>query len=69
MGILGAQDQFDFWVGKFESFAANDKIIPLKAIGDIGSPKAQDFLRNVQKSSLYNDENGVMACTDLYLSR
>ena len=69
MGILGAQDQFDFLVGKFEYFAANDKISTLKAIGDIGTPKARDFLRNVQKSSLYNDENGVRACTDLYLSR
>jgi len=69
IGTLGAQDQFEFLTGRFEYFAANDRVTPLKAIGDIGSSKAQDFLRQVQKSSLYNEENGVRYCTDLYLTK
>ena len=69
LGTLGAQEQFDFLRGRFSGFAGNDKVMPLKAIGDIGSSQAQDFLRQVQGSKLYNDENSVKYCTDVYLTR
>ena len=69
IGTLGAREQFDFLSGRFDRFAGNDKVMPLKAIGDIGSSQAQDFLRQVQSSKLYNDENGVRYCTDVYLAR
>lgn len=69
IGTLGAQKEFEYLVGKFETFAANDRVMPLKAIGDIGSNKAQDLLRQVQVGELYREENGVRYCTDLYLSR
>jgi len=69
IGTLGAQDQFEFLEGRYNHFADNDRVMPLKAIGDIGSSRSQDFLRQVQKSKLYNDENGVRYCTDLYLSK
>lgn len=69
IGTLGAQGQFAFLNQRFEQFAANDRVMPLKAIGDIGSRQAQEFLRQVQASKLYTEENGVRYCTDLYLSR
>lgn len=69
IGTLGAQEQFAFLEGRFNYFAANDRVTPLKAIGDIGSSRALDFLRQVQSSKLYNEENGVRYCTDLYLTR
>lgn len=69
IGTLGAQEQFGFLEDRFEKFAANDRVMPLKAIGDIGDARAQEFLRKVQASKLYTDENGVKYCTDVYLSR
>lgn len=69
IGTLGATEQFPFLIGRFEYFAANDRVMPLKAIGDIGNRQAQEFLRQVQKSDLYTEENGVRYCTELYLSR
>jgi hypothetical protein len=68
MGTLGAQDQFDFLAKKFAQFSNNDKVVPLKSIGDIGSVPAMDFLRKVKTSKLYEDENGVKYCVDLYLA-
>ena len=69
IGTLGAQNEFAFLEGRFNYFAANDRVMPLKAIGDIGSSQAQNFLRQVQAGELYREENGVRYCTDLYLSR
>lgn len=69
MGTLGAQDQYDFLAGKFALFSNNDKVMPLAAIGDIGNAKAKDFFTKVKASELYEDENGVKYCTDLYLAR
>ena len=67
MGTLGAQDQFNYLTNKFAQFSNNDKIIPLKSIGDIGSTQAMDFVRKVKTDELYGDENGVKYCVDLYL--
>ena len=69
MGTLGAQDQFDYLAGKFARFSNNDKVVPLKSIGDIGSSQALEFIRNVKEDKLYSDENGVRYCVDLYLAR
>lgn len=69
IGTLGAQGQFEFLKGRFEGYAGNDKVMPLKAIGDIGGSQADDFLRQVQSSKLYDDENGIRYCTDLYLAK
>ncbi len=69
MGTLGAQDQFDYLANKFAQFSNNDKVIPLKSIGDIGSTKALDFIRDVKADKLYEDETGVKYCVDLYLDR
>jgi len=69
MGTLDAQDQFDYLVGKFKFFSNNDKVIPLKSIGDIGGTRAVDFIRKVKSDKLYEDENGVKYCVDLYLAR
>jgi hypothetical protein len=68
MGALGAQDQFDFLAKKFAQFSNNDKVIPLKSIGDIGSAPALEFIRHVTTEKIYADENGVKYCADLYLS-
>jgi hypothetical protein len=69
MGTLGAQDQFDYLTGKFALFSNNDKVMPLGAIGDIGGNQSMEFLRKVKGSELYEDENSVKYCVDLYLDR
>lgn len=69
IGTLGAQDQFDYLTGKFAKFSNNDKVMPLKSIGDIGGSQAQDFIRKVKASELYEDENGVKYCVDMYLGK
>lgn len=69
IGALGAQGEFEFLKERFDTFSANDRVMPLKAIGDMGNSRSQDFLRDVQRGKLYNDENGVRYCTDLYLTR
>lgn len=69
MGTLGAQAQFDYLADKFVKFSNNDKVIPLKSIGDIGSTQAIDFIRKVKADKLYEDEDGVKYCVDLYLDR
>lgn len=68
MGTLGDQNRFDYLVGKYDQFTNNDKAIPLKAIGDIGTDKALDFVRKVKTDKLYEDENSVKYCVDLYTS-
>lgn len=68
MGILGPQNRFDYLVGKYAQFTNNDKVIPLKVIGDIGTDKARDFVRKIKDDKIYNEENGVKYCVDLYTS-
>jgi hypothetical protein len=69
IGTLGAEDQFDYLKRKFVDFTNNDRVIPLKSIGDIGSTAALEFIRNVKNDDLYTDENGVKYCVDMYLQR
>lgn len=69
IGTLGAQNQFDFLAKKFAQRSNNDKVIPLKSIGDIGSAQAYDFMRNVKADKLYEDEDAIKYCVDLYLVR
>ncbi len=66
---LGMQDQFDYLAGKYVHFTNNDKVMPLKSIGDIGKGQAQEFVGKVKASELYQDENGVRYCGELYLGR
>lgn len=66
MGTLDVQDRFDYLVGKYAQFTDNDKVIPLKVIGDIGTDKALDFIRKIKNDKIYEDENGVRYCVDLY---
>jgi hypothetical protein len=69
MGTLGAQGQFGYLSGKFALFSNNDKVMPLAAIGDIGGSQSLDFIGKVKTSELYEDENSVKYCADLYLSK
>lgn len=68
IGILGIEDQLDFLSKKFNFLTNNDKIMPIKAIGDMKTDESVNFIRNIKGTELYNDENGVKYCVELYLS-
>lgn len=69
IGTLGTPGQYDYLVGKFRTFTNNDKVMPLKALGDSDSSQARAFISQVKGSELYNDENSVKYCVDLYLAK
>lgn len=56
LGILGAEEQLDLLVGIYENSKLwQDRAMALKSIGDIGTTKALEFLRNERNLfSLYD---------------
>ncbi len=69
IGLLGVPGQFDYLADKFRKFTNNDKAMPLKAIGDYGNSKSMEFLDKLRSDKLYEDENSVRYCVDLYLAK
>lgn len=69
IGILGAQNEFDFLKKKYEQYSEADRFMALKSIGDIGTPEATDFVKKAKQNSQYSSENGFKYCVDLYLEK
>jgi hypothetical protein len=65
-GVLGAVDQFEFLQQKYRTSESLEKHMALKAIGDLGTPEAMDFLRSVKESDDYDDDV-IGNIVDLYL--
>jgi hypothetical protein len=65
LGVLGAVGQFEFLKQKYRSTESIEKHMALKAIGDLGTPAAMDFLRSVKSSSDADDEV-IRDIVDLY---
>lgn len=69
IGILGGEDQLEFlkqrYSGALSSF--NDRYMAVKAIGDIGTIEALQFIREIRKDSAYSKEAGLKYCVDLYV--
>jgi hypothetical protein len=66
LGVLGAVDQFEFLQQKYRTTESLEKHMALKAIGDLGTPEAMDFLRSVKESDDYGDDV-IENIVDLYL--
>ena len=68
IGTLGGEGQLEFlkerYLGAAGSF--NDRYMAVKAIGDIGSNEALQFIRDVRKDNAYTKEAGLKYCVDLY---
>ncbi len=69
IGILGAENEFDFLKQKYEQSSDLPKFMALKSIGDIGSAEAMSFLDQVKTGEAYKSQNGVKHCVDLYIDK
>jgi hypothetical protein len=68
IGTLGAGGQFEFLKQRYSNSqdSYNDRYMAVKAIGDIGSPEALQFIREIRKEKAYEGEAGLKYCVDLY---
>jgi len=69
IGTLGAQDQFGFLKKKYTELDGIDKVMVLKAIGDIDTSEAIDYIRRMKDDPAYNSEYGLKYAVDIYLER
>ena len=66
LGVLGAVDQFDYLKELYNTKENIEKTMALKAIGDLGTPEAIDFIQSVKASSDYKD-NMIREVVDLFI--
>jgi hypothetical protein len=66
LGVLGAVDQFDYLKELYNTKKNIEKTMALKAIGDLGTPEALDFIQSVKVSSDYKD-NMIREVVDLFI--
>lgn len=66
MGTLGAESQLQLLKEKYTQYADIDRFMALKAIGDIGTPEAIDFIKAAGADPKNEGENGVYYCVRLY---
>jgi HEAT repeat protein len=69
MGTLGAESELDALKKTYGTLGNIDTFMLLKAIGDIGTPAAIEFLTAQKDSDLYKDEGGMSYCIDLYVQQ
>lgn len=66
MGTLGTEDTFEFVKQRYNSGGFNDRYMAIKAIGDVGTPEAVEFIKNLRDIEAYQNEGGFKSCVDLY---
>jgi hypothetical protein len=66
IGTLGADGQLEFLLRHYRTGVYNDKYLAAKSIGDIGTPKALQILRDMKRDPAYPNEGGLRYCVDLY---
>jgi len=66
LGVLGAVDQFDYLKELYNTKKNIEKTMALKAIGDLGTPEALDFIQSVKISSDYKDDM-IREVVDLFI--
>ncbi|MEE9497648.1 MAG: hypothetical protein V3V39_14050, partial [Desulfobacterales bacterium] len=59
-------DQFDYLKELYNTKKNIEKTMALKAIGDLGTPEALDFIQSVKASSDYKD-NMIREVVDLFI--
>jgi hypothetical protein len=66
IGTLGADGQLEFLKQRYGAGGYNDRYMAVKAIGDIGTPEALQFIQTLKKDGAYEKEAGLKYCVDLY---
>jgi len=66
LGMLGAVSQFDFLKQLYNAKENIEKTMALKAIGDLGTSEAIEFIQSVKASSDYQDEM-IREVVDLFI--
>lgn len=66
IGTLGAENHLDLLKQKYGEYADIDRFMALKAIGDVGTPDAIDFIRRAKADPQNENEYAVKYCADLY---
>lgn len=66
LGVLGAVDQFNFLKKLYNGKENIEKTMALKAIGDLGTSEATEFIQSVKASSDYQDEM-IREVVDLFI--
>ncbi|MCX7098878.1 MAG: HEAT repeat domain-containing protein [Methylococcales bacterium] len=66
LGILGAKDQFALLKNIYGTKEKIDKSMALKSIGDLDTPEAREFIRQVKMSEAYSDDETIREVADLY---
>ncbi|QPK61783.1 HEAT repeat domain-containing protein [Methylomonas sp. LL1] len=66
LGILGAKEKFPLLKTIYETKYNIDKSMALKSIGDLDTPQARDFIRQVKMSEAYKDDETIKEVADLY---
>ena len=66
LGVLGAVDQFNFLKDLYQRKENIEKTMALKAIGDLGTIEAIDFIQSVKASADYQDTM-IREVVDLYI--
>lgn len=67
IGTLGAEGQLEFLKQRYAAGGFNDRYMAIKAIGDIGTPEALQFIQVLKKEDAYEKESGLKYCVDLYV--
>jgi hypothetical protein len=66
LGVLGAVDQLDHLKQLYNTKENIEKTMALKAIGDLGTPEAIEFIQSVKASSDYEDKM-IREVVDLFI--
>ncbi len=66
MGTLGAEKNLAFLEQKYGEYADIDRFMALKAIGDVGTAEAIEFLKKAKADPQNENEYAVKYCVDLY---
>jgi hypothetical protein len=66
IGMLGPGQEMDFLRRDALSGSYNDRYMAIKAIGDIGTPEALLFIKEMKQNSSYQGEGGFRTVVDLY---
>ena len=66
LGVLGAVDQFDYLKQLYNTKENIEKTMALKAIGDLGTPEAIEFIQTIKASPDYKDKM-IREVVDLFI--
>jgi hypothetical protein len=66
LGLLATPNDLGFLQGRYRNTEFNEKYMAIKAIGDVGGPDAQSFIKDLKREEIYSSEGGFSTVVDLY---